>query len=119
MQVQANGLAIEIEDSGPAAGGDPVLLIMGLGMQLVAWPRDFVDALVQAGHRVIRMDNRDIGLSQRFDDAGTPNLLFEGMRRQFGLPVRAPYTLNDMAADAAGVLDALGIPRAHVVGASM
>ncbi|MDB5899686.1 MAG: alpha/beta hydrolase [Ramlibacter sp.] len=119
MLVQANGLAIAIEDSGPGAVREPVLLIMGLGMQLTAWPRGFVDALVEAGHRVIRMDNRDIGLSQRFQDAGTPNLLVEGMRRQFGLPVRAPYTLSDMAADAAGVLDALGVRRAHVVGASL
>jgi pimeloyl-ACP methyl ester carboxylesterase len=119
MRVQANGLAIEVEDSGAGAPRDPVLLVMGLGMQLIAWPQQLVDALVQAGHRVIRMDNRDIGLSQRLDHLGTPNLLWEGVKRQFGLPVRAPYALADMAADALGVLDALGVQRAHVVGASL
>ena len=119
MKVQANGLAIEVEDSGPAGDAPPVLLVMGLGMQLTAWPREFVDALVAAGHRVIRFDNRDIGLSARFDHLGAPNLLWESMKLRFGMPVRAPYTLADMAADAFGVLDALGIASAHVVGASM
>jgi pimeloyl-ACP methyl ester carboxylesterase len=119
MQVQANGLAIEVEDSGPGAPLLPVLLVMGLGMQLIGWPDDFVAALVQAGHRVIRFDNRDIGLSQRLDRLGTPNLLWESMKLRFGMTVRAPYTLCDMAADGFGVLDALGIEKAHVVGASM
>ena len=119
MQVQANGLAIEVEDSGPGAPLPPVLLVMGLGMQLIGWPDDFVAALVQAGHRVIRFDNRDIGLSQRLDRLGTPNLLWESMKLRFGMAVRAPYTLSDMAADGLGVLDALGIAQAHVVGASM
>jgi len=119
MRVQANRLAIEVEDSGPAGGGPPVLLVMGLGMQLTAWPAGFVAALVRAGHRVIRFDNRDIGLSTRLDHLGVPNLLWEGMKHRFGLPVRAPYGLADMAADALGVLDALAIPEAHVVGASM
>ena len=61
MKVQANGLAIEVEDTGPVGPGAPVLLVMGLGMQLIAWPDPLVDALVQAGHRVVRFDNRDIG----------------------------------------------------------
>ncbi len=119
MKVQANGLAIEVEDTGPAGERPPVLLVMGLGMQLTAWPQALVDALVQAGHRVVRFDNRDIGLSARFDHLGAPNLLWESMKLRFGMPVRAPYTLADLAADAFGVLDALGIPQAHVVGASM
>jgi len=119
MKVQANGLAIEVEDTGPVGPGAPVLLVMGLGMQLIAWPDPLVDALVRAGHRVVRFDNRDIGLSARFDHLGTPNLLWEGMKMRVGLPVRAPYTLHDLAADALGVLDALGIAQAHVVGASM
>lgn len=119
MKVEANGLSIEVEDTGPGAGGPPVLLVMGLGMQLTAWPEAFVRGLAEAGHRVIRFDNRDIGLSTRLDHLGTPNLLWETMKLRVGLPVRAPYPLSAMADDALGVLDALGIAKAHVVGASM
>ena len=119
MKVRANGLALEVEDTGPVGPGAPVLLVMGLGMQLTAWPDDFVGALAAAGHRVIRFDNRDIGLSEGLDHLGTPNLLWEGMKARLGLPVRAPYALHDLAADALGVLDALGVAQAHVVGASM
>jgi len=118
MKVRANGLALEVEDSGPA-GAEPVLLVMGLGMQLTAWPQPLVDALVAAGHRVIRFDNRDIGLSTWLDHLGVPNLLWESAKLRLGLPVRAPYALSDLAADAFAVLDALGVPAAHVVGASM
>jgi pimeloyl-ACP methyl ester carboxylesterase len=119
MKVAANGLSFEGEDSGPAGAGTPVLLVMGLGMQLTAWPQSLVDALVAAGHRVIRFDNRDIGLSTWLDHLGTPNLLWESMKLRLGLSVRAPYTVADLAADAFGVLDALAVPSAHVVGASM
>lgn len=118
MKVQANGLALEVEDSGDAAR-PAVLLVMGLGMQLTAWPREWMAALVAAGYRVIRFDNRDIGLSAYLDHLGTPNLLWESMKARFGLQVRAPYGLRDLAADALGVLDALGVRSAHVVGASM
>jgi pimeloyl-ACP methyl ester carboxylesterase len=119
MKVRANGLTLEVEDTGGLAGRPPVLLVMGLGMQLIAWPQAFVDGLVAAGHRVIRFDNRDIGLSTWLDHLGAPNLMWEGMKARIGLPVRAPYRLADMAADAFALLDALGIARAHVVGASM
>lgn len=119
MQVQANGLSIEVEDSGPGAPRPPVLLVMGLGMQLTGWPDAFVRALADAGHRVVRFDNRDIGLSARLDHLGAPNLLWESVRLRMGLGVRAPYPLQAMADDAVGVLDALGIAQAHVVGASM
>jgi pimeloyl-ACP methyl ester carboxylesterase len=119
MKVRANGLSLEVEDSGPGAERDPVLLVMGLGMQLTAWPQPLVDALVAAGHRVNRFDNRDIGLSTWLDHLGVPNLLWESMKLRLGLTVRAPYTLADLAADALGVLDALGLASAHVVGASM
>ena len=119
MKVRANGLSLEVEDSGPGGGGGPVLLVMGLGMQLTAWPQALVDALVAAGHRVIRFDNRDIGLSTWLDHLPVPNLLWESLKLRIGLPVRAPYTLSDLAADAFGVLDALGLDSAHVVGASM
>lgn len=126
MKVVANHIEIEVEDTaeinpqdGDAYTRPAVLLVMGLGMQLVAWPQEFIDALVDAGFRVIRMDNRDIGLSQHFDHLGTPNLLWAGLRYKLGLPVRSPYSLSDMAADGWGVLDALHIERAHVVGVSM
>ncbi|HEX7890990.1 MAG TPA: alpha/beta hydrolase [Ramlibacter sp.] len=119
MKVEANGLSIEVEDTGPGAGGAPVLLVMGLGMQLTAWPDAFVRGLADAGHRVIRFDNRDIGLSTRLEHLPAPNLLWESLKLRVGLPVRAPYPLSAMADDAVGVLDALGIAKAHVVGASM
>jgi pimeloyl-ACP methyl ester carboxylesterase len=118
VRVSARGVNIEVEDSG-GAGRPAVLLVMGLGMQLIAWPPALVQALVDAGFRVVRFDNRDIGLSQHFDQLGIPNLLWESMKHRVGLPVRAPYTLQAMAQDSLGVLDALGIARAHVVGASM
>ena len=122
MKIIANGIDIEVEDSGPGTTGESrpvVLLIMGLGMQLVAWPPQLVQGLVDAGYRVIVHDNRDVGLSHRFEALGKPNLIWQGIRHKLGLIPRAPYSLNDMAADSLGVLDALGIARAHVVGASM
>jgi pimeloyl-ACP methyl ester carboxylesterase len=122
MKVLANGIGIEVEDTGAddtQSGRPAVLLIMGLGMQLVAWPAQFVQALVDSGFRVVRFDNRDIGLSQHFDDLGVPNLLWEGVKHRLGLAVNAPYSLHEMAADALGVLDALRISKAHVVGVSM
>ena len=118
MQIQANGINLEVRIDGPADGA-PLLLIMGLGMQLVAWPDGFVAALVERGFRVIRFDNRDAGLSRRFDAAGPPRLAWQALRYQLRLPVRAPYRLEDCADDAVGLLAALGIGRAHVCGASM
>src|SRR4029450_7071173 len=118
MQVRASGIRLEVEDHG-SPKGEPLLLVMGLGMQLVAWHEDFVQRLVDRGFRVIRFDNRDIGLSEDFDHLGVPNLALEAMRHAVGMPVRAPYTLADMADDTAGLLDALDIRSAHVCGASM
>ena len=118
MKVTANGLQIEVDDTG-GEGRPVILLIMGLGMQLVAWPTAFVQQLVDAGFRVVRHDNRDIGLSQGFDHAGVGNIVWETIRHRLGLKVRSPYTLQDMALDSLGVLDELGIERAHIVGASM
>jgi len=118
MQVHANGLRIEVDDQGPK-DGPAVLLIMGLGMQLIAWPQALVNALVGRGFRVVRFDNRDMGLSQGFDHAGMPNMALAGLKYALHLPVSSPYTLADMGRDALGVLDALGIAQAHVCGASM
>lgn len=118
MQVNANGIALEVEDHGSKVG-EPLLLVMGLGMQLLAWQDDFVAMLVSRGFRVIRFDNRDIGLSQGFDAAGMPNLVVGSMRYALGLSVKGAYSLDDMASDCLGLLDALGIESAHVCGASM
>ena len=118
MQLIANGVQIEVDIQGPEHG-EPILLIMGLGMQLIGWPDELVQALVQRGFRVIRHDNRDVGLSEGFDRLGTPNVMVEALRHRLRLRVRAPYQLADMAADALGVLDALGIEHAHICGASM
>jgi pimeloyl-ACP methyl ester carboxylesterase len=117
MKLIVNNIHIEVEDTG--GSGPPVLLIMGLGMQLVAWPPALVQSLVDAGYRVIRFDNRDIGLSHFFDTLPTPNLFWAGLKHSLGLRITPPYSLHDMALDALGVLDALGINQAHVVGASM
>ncbi|MCX7258439.1 MAG: alpha/beta fold hydrolase [Polaromonas sp.] len=124
MKIKANGLVLEVEDSGAGldAQGRPrpaVLLIMGLGMQLIAWPPELVQGLVDAGYRVVRFDNRDAGLSQHFDALGTPSLLWASLKYRLNWRIKPPYSLQDMAADALGVLDALQIERAHVVGASM
>jgi pimeloyl-ACP methyl ester carboxylesterase len=118
-KVTANGLQIEVDDQGPRDDPIPLLLIMGLGMQLVAWPDGLVKQLTDAGRRVIRFDNRDAGLSDGFDHSGLPNLVSATLRYWLRLPVASAYRIEEMAADAFGVLDGLGVQRAHVVGASM
>ena len=118
MQVRANGIDIEVESYGDE-GAPAMLLIMGLGAQLTRWSMPFVDGLVARGYRVIRYDNRDVGLSTKFDAAGVPNLTKVAAMAMIGLKAKVPYTLDDMAADAVGVLDALAIGKAHIVGASM
>jgi pimeloyl-ACP methyl ester carboxylesterase len=118
MKIRANGIEIEVDDQGPR-DGPVLLLVMGLGMQLTGWPDELVVLLVAEGYRVVRFDNRDAGLSEGFDHAGVPNIPWNALRHLLRLPVRSPYALKDMAADAVGVLDALGIARAHIVGASL
>ncbi|MYN25146.1 alpha/beta fold hydrolase [Duganella levis] len=115
---QVNGITIAYETSGSPLD-PPVLLIMGLGMQLIAWPQDLVDGLVEQGYYVIRFDNRDIGLSTKFHQHKKPNLVWAYLKSLFGLKQTSGYTLHDMADDVAGLLDALGIAQAHVVGVSM
>ena len=125
MKIKSNNIHIEVEDTGAlplGSHGEPrpvVMLIMGLGMQLVAWPPSLVQSLVDAGYRVVRHDNRDMGLSQHFDNLGKPNLIWASVKHKLGLSITPPYSLHDMALDTIGVLDALQIDKAHIVGASM
>lgn len=100
--------------------GDPaLLLVMGLGGQLIHWPDEVVQALCAQGFRVIRFDNRDVGLSTWVGATPSANLTYEALRYQLGLGVNAPYSLRDMAGDALGLMDRLDIHRFHVLGASM
>jgi proline iminopeptidase len=117
-RVAAHGLEFEYEILGNE-NDPPLLLIMGLGMQLVAWPDAFCEKLAASGFRVIRFDNRDIGLSSHFDHLGVPNIPWEFVKYQMHLPVQAPYRIDDMADDTAAFIDALGVAPVHVVGASM
>ena len=115
--IKANGITLEYDEFGNKSA-PPVLLIMGLGGQMIWWAEPFCQQLASRGYRVIRFDNRDIGMSTKLDDAcPDPGALL--MQAFSGSKVTPPYTLRDMAADAAGLLDALGLPSAHVVGASM
>ncbi len=99
---------------------DPaLLLIMGLGGQLIHWPDEVVVALCQQGFRVIRYDNRDVGLSSWVHSPASANLTYEALRYKLGLAVSAPYTLSDMADDALGLMDTLHVGQFHVLGVSM
>ena len=117
-QARANHINLEYETFGDR-GAPPIVLIMGLGAQLVLWPDELCTALADAGHYVVRFDNRDVGLSTKLEQPRRPKLLRSAIAAKLGFRVRAPYTLDDMAHDTVGLLDALALPRAHVVGASM
>lgn len=110
----ANGIEIEVEQHGVATA-PPIVLIRGLGSQLIHWPAALIDGLVTRGFRVITFDNRDTGLSTKFSDLGVPDI--EALLA--GNPISIPYSLADMADDVIGVLDCLGIDQAHVMGISM
>ncbi|NKB59757.1 MAG: alpha/beta fold hydrolase [Alphaproteobacteria bacterium] len=112
-----NGVELEYELKGPKNGA-PLLLVGGLGVQIPSWTETFVDALVERGFRVIAYDNRDIGLSTKHDDWGPADIKAAFTQARAKEKVAAPYTLEDMADDAAGLLDALGIDKAHIVGSS-
>ena len=116
--VRANDIDIYYEESGPA-DGPVILLVMGLGTQMIAWPDELIEGLVARGFRVIHYDNRDVGLSQRMDGAPAANLVWTMVKARFGLPIRPAYSLSDMMRDGIALLDVLGIAKAHVVGASM
>ncbi len=117
-RIKANGIEIEYETFGRK--GDPaLLLIMGLGAQLTLWPESLCEGLAAHGFHVVRYDNRDVGLSTDFDKWGVPNIMEAFMKLMKGETVATPYLLDDLANDAIGLLDALDIDRAHMVGASM
>lgn len=117
-QAKVNGITLEYEIEGPADA--PVLLMIhGVGAQLIRWPPAFCKALVEAGFRILRFDPRDIGLSTHMDDAPVPDLAKVLEARARGEEPDLPYTLSDLAADATGLLDALGIRSAHVLGISL
>ena len=116
--VNANGIEIVYDTFGEPTAA-PMLLIMGLGEQMITWDEEFCAALAAQGYWVIRFDNRDVGLSTRLDEAGVPDILALTQAQEQGQAILAPYTLGDMADDAVGLLDALEIESAHVVGVSM
>ena len=108
--VKANGIDIYYEEHG-AANAPVILLVMGLGTQMIAWPEDFIHGLATAGYRVIHYDNRDIGLSEHMDGAPAGNLIWAMLSSRIGLPSRPAYTLQDMAADGVGLIDASWLPK--------
>jgi pimeloyl-ACP methyl ester carboxylesterase len=116
--VKANGIRIEYDTIGDPAAS-PLLLIMGLGGQLIHWDEDFCRQLADRGHFVIRFDNRDTGLSTRFEAAGLPDMSALLDARLQGQSIPAPYTLDDMADDAVKLLEVLEIEEAHICGSSM
>jgi pimeloyl-ACP methyl ester carboxylesterase len=117
-RVTANGIQIEYETFGNPSDR-PLLLVIGLGGQLIWWDESLCQDLVTRGHYVIRYDNRDTGLSTKFDQAGAPDIMGTFGKILIGDKSSVPYTIEDMADDGAGLLDALGIPRAHICGMSM
>src|SRR4030042_749356 len=124
-KARANGIDIAYETFG-SAGMRPLILIMGIGSQMVTWPTAFCEKLAAAGHFVVRFDNRDVGLSTKLDAAGIPNIweVVAAVQAAGGGPlargqVNVPYLLSDMAADTVGLMDALKIKKAHICGLSM
>ncbi len=118
FKVELGAVRLAYQSIGRAS--DPALLmVMGLGGQLIHWPDEVVARLCEQGFRVIRFDNRDAGLSTWVQAAPPANLVYEALRYRVGLSVSAPYRLRDMAGDALGLMDALGVRRFHVLGASM
>lgn len=117
-RIEANGIGIEYELEGPK-GAPVVLLVMGLAAQLTAWPPALLERLHGAGFRTLRFDNRDAGLSEKMEGRRAPNLPLQAILSRLNVSGLAPYNLRDIAADAEGLMAALGVERAHVVGVSM
>src|SRR5690349_3928596 len=113
-----NGIELEYETFGDQ-NNPPLVLVMGLGAQMILWEDAFCAQLAASGFHVVRFDNRDIGLSTQLDDAGVPNVYEVMQAAMMQQPIAAPYTLAEMADDTVALMSELGIDRAHVVGASM
>lgn len=116
--INANSITLEVVEHGQR-GNPAMLLVRGLGSQLIHWPASLIDGFVAAGFHVITFDNRDTGLSQKFGAAGRPDIPALQAAMLAGEDLDVPYTMRDMAGDALGVLDALEIEKAHVLGMSM
>ena len=117
-QISSNGITLEYDTFG-GRGDRPLLLVMGLGAQMIHWRDAFCVRLADKGHYVIRFDNRDAGLSEKFGHLGLPDMGELAGRLLAGEPAEAPYSLDDMATDGFGLLDALDLETAHICGASM
>jgi len=117
-KANVNNIQIEYETFGDPSS-KPLLLVMGLGAQMILWLDEFCELLVKKSFYVIRFDNRDVGLSTKIEEAGVPDLMAAVTALQKGEEVKSHYSLEDMADDAVGVLDALNIEKAHICGASM
>jgi len=116
--VEANGIRIEYDTFGDNSS-PPLLLIIGLGGQMIDWDKEICEALAAKGLYIIRFDNRDSGLSTKFGESGVPDIMEAFTANLQGTPIKAPYTLDDMADDGAGLLEALGIKKAYICGMSM
>jgi len=116
--VNTNGIQIEYDTFGDSAS-PPIVLIMGLGGQLILWDESFCQKLSEKNLFVIRFDNRDVGLSTLFEDMGTPDIMQTALARAKGETIKPYYTFDDMADDIIGLLDALRIKKAHICGESM
>lgn len=117
-RTEANGIELEFDTFGQETD-EPLLLIMGLGGQMLLWNDEFCEMLAKEGHFVIRFDNRDVGLSTWCDELGVPDMMALFASLGSGAAPESPYSLDDMADDAMAILDAVGVDRAHICGASM
>jgi len=117
-QIAVDGLSLEYESLGDSRH-PVILLVMGLGVQMVLWPDELCRSLVEKGFRVVRFDNRDIGLSTHMDHVGMPDIGRQAIRYFLHRPLKSPYVIEDMARDTEQLMDGLGIKRAHVMGCSM
>lgn len=116
--IESNGIQLAYDVQGKAEG-ETIVLIAGLGLQLISWPDKFCETLVKQGFRVVRFDNRDSGLSSKMSHFGKAHPHLAMFKPLFQMPMFSSYTLYDMARDTIGLMNALGIEKAHIVGTSM